>query len=306
MNNRSIEVKNDFDEKVSEFLIYLIKNGGPEPHQYNEFTSIVNNISSDNVDEFREIIKTILNENTLIGHGFIKPFGYPGDFFLIDKIYRRDINEDPFYKKWDLFFQNQPGANAVRNRKDFFIEYCKTLIFKKDNPRVLILGSGPASDVYEFMNNYSGSNRISFDLIDFDQSAIDFSMKKNEKFNGQISYIKINALRFNSFKLYDLIWSAGLFDYFKDKHFTFLIRKYINCLTEDGEMVISNFSTKNPTKRLMEVLSDWYLNLRTESDLYRIASDANIDKEMVSVDKEPLGINLFLKIRKNKDGSDSK
>jgi len=64
-------------------------------------------------------------------------------------------------------------------------------------------------------------------------------------------------------------------------------------------MVISNFSTKNPTKRLMEVLSDWYLNLRTESDLFRIASDANIDKELVSIEKETLGINLFLKIRKN-------
>ena len=51
----------------------------------------------------------------------------------------------------------------------------------------------------------------------------------------------------------------------------------------------------------MEVLSDWYLNLRTESDLYRIASDANIDKELVSVDKEPLGINLFLKIKKTKN-----
>jgi cyclopropane fatty-acyl-phospholipid synthase-like methyltransferase len=140
---------------------------------------------------------------------------------------------------------------------------------------------------------------MSFDLIDFDQAAIDFSMKKNKQFNGRISYNKINALRFNSFRLYDLIWSAGLFDYFKDKHFTFLIRKYINCLTDYGEMVISNFSTRNPTKGLMEVLSDWYLNLRTESDLFRIASDAGIDKEMVSVEKEPLGINLFLKIRKN-------
>ena len=89
-----------------------------------------------------------------------------------------------------------------------------------------------------------------------------------------------------------------MFDYFKDKHFTFLIRKYINCLDDDGEMVISNFSTKNPTKRLMEVLSDWYLNLRTESDLFRIASDANVNKELVSVEKEPLGINLFLKIKK--------
>ena len=70
---------------------------------------------------FREIIRTILNENTLIGHGFVKPFGYPGDFTLIDKIYKFEINEDPKYKNWDLFFQNQPGAKAVRNRKDFFL-----------------------------------------------------------------------------------------------------------------------------------------------------------------------------------------
>lgn len=298
MNSKQIVMENKQEQGVSEFLDYLIEKGGPELKDYEKFTSIVNSLEPAEVDNFREKIKTILNENTLIGHGFVKPFGYPGDFTLIDKIYRFDINQDSIYKNWDLFFQNQPGAYAVRNRKDFFIEYCSKLISKKENAKVLILGSGPASDVYEFLSNFSGGNNINIDLIDFDQSAIDFSMKKNEKFNGQISYNKINALRFNSYKLYDLIWSAGLFDYFKDKHFTFLIRKYINCLEEDGEMVISNFSTKNPTKRLMEVLSDWYLNLRTESDLYRIASDANINKELVSVDKEPLGINLFLKIRR--------
>jgi extracellular factor (EF) 3-hydroxypalmitic acid methyl ester biosynthesis protein len=298
MNTKPIEFKNDLDYKVSEFLFDLIKNGGPQLHEYEKFTAIVNSLSPEDVDCFREKIKTILNEKTLIGHGFVKPFGYPGDFTLIDKIYRFDVNEDAQFKNWDLFFQNQPGANAVRNRKNFFIEYCKKLVREKENAKVLILGSGPATDVNEFLTNYSGGRNISFDLIDFDQAAIDFSMNKNKKFNRQISYNKINALRFNSYKLYDLIWSAGLFDYFKDKHFTFLIRKYINCLTEDGEMVISNFSTRNPTKRLMEVLSDWYLNLRTESDLFRIASDANIDKELVSVEKEPLGINLFLKIRK--------
>jgi hypothetical protein len=288
----------DPEPEVSDFLDYLIKKGGPELQDYEKFTSIVNSIEAEHVDNFRQEIKTILNENTLIGHGFVKPYGYPGDFTLIDKIYRFDINQDSQYKNWDLFFQNQPGAGAVRNRKDFFIEYCKNLVLRKKNAKVLILGSGPASDVHEFLTNFSGGNGIIIDLIDFDQSAIDFSRRKNEMFDGQISYNKINALRFNSYKLYDLIWSAGLFDYFKDKHFTFLIRKYINCLDDDGEMVISNFSTKNPTKRLMEVLSDWYLNLRTESDLFRIASDANVNKELVSVDKEPLGINLFLKIRK--------
>jgi hypothetical protein len=303
MNSDPLGVKNNPGEKVSAFLEYLIKNGGPELQDYEKFTSIVNNLEPSEVDNFREKIKTILNDSTLIGHAFVKPYGYPGDFILIDKIYNFDVNKDPRYKNWDILFHRQPATRAVRNRKDFFIEYCKTLVLKKENAKVLILGSGPASDVFEFLTNYPGSNNISFDLIDFDQSAIDFSMKKNAKFSGQISYNKINALRFNSYKLYDLIWSAGLCDYFKDKHFTFLIRKYINCLTEDGEMVISNFSTKNPSKRLMDVVLDWHLNPRTESDLFRIASDANIDKEMVSVEKEPLGINLFLKIKKKPENS---
>ena len=290
----------DKNSGISDFLHHLIEKGGPDLEDYEKFTSIVDNIKPEEIDKFRDLIKFVLNEKTLIGHGFVKPYGYPGDFRLIDKIYQYDINKEKKYRNWDLFFQNQPGANAVRNRKDVFLDSCKKLINKKVNPRVLILGSGPASDVHEFLTENQGRSKIVFDLIDFDQAAIDFSMKKNEKFNGQISYHRINALRYNSLKLYDLIWSAGLFDYFKDKHFTFLVRKYFNCLTEDGEMVISNFSTKNPTRKLMENLSDWYLNLRTESDLYRIATEANIDKELVSVEKEPLGINLFLKIRKNK------
>lgn len=299
MNRKPLEWSYGLDEKINDYLKFLIENGGPEPSEYEKFISLVNNLKPEEVDDFRERMKPILNDKTLIGHGFIKPYGYPGDFTLINKIYLFEVNSDAKYKNWDLFFQNQPAANAVRNRKDYFMEYCKALISRKANAQVLVLGSGPASDVNEFLTTYLSGKGISFDLIDFDQAAIDFSMKKNKKFNGQISYNRINALRYNSFRLYDLIWSAGLFDYFKDKHFTFLIRKYFNCLSEDGEMVISNFSTKNPTKRLMEVLSDWYLNLRTESDLFRIASDANIDKEMVSVEKEPLGINLFLKIRKN-------
>lgn len=283
---------------VAEYLHSLIEKGGPEYRDYERFTSIVDHVDPLELDDFRNKIRPILNENTLIGHAFVKPYGYPGDFMLIDKIYTFSLNRNPEFKNWDVFFQNQPGANAVRNRKDFFIDYCSRLVKTKENPKVLVLGSGPGSDVHEFLSTHPGTS-ISFDLVDFDQTAIDFSIAKNERFGEQITYYRINALRYNSYRLYDLIWSAGLFDYFKDKHFSFLIRKYYHCLAEDGEMAISNFSTRNPTKKLMENLSDWFLNLRTESDLYRIASDAGVDKELVAVDKEPLGINLFLKVRKN-------
>ena len=291
--------KNELVIKDSEFLDYLLEKGGPEPKDYEKLTSFVNNLDPYEIDIFREKISSVLNENTLMGHAYIKPYGYPGDFMLIDKIYHFCVSDDVRYKNWDNFFHIQPAANAVRNRKSFFLEYCKQLTLRKKNSKVLILGSGPATDVNEFLTGYHGTNKISFDLIDFDQCAIDFSMKKNKKFDGMISFNRINSLRYNPFKLYDLIWSAGMFDYFKDKHFIFLVKKYSNCLVKDGEMVISNFSTKNPTRKLMEVMGDWHLNLRTESDLFSIASDAGIDKELVSIEKEPLGINLFLKIKRN-------
>jgi cyclopropane fatty-acyl-phospholipid synthase-like methyltransferase len=138
---------------------------------------------------------------------------------------------------------------------------------------------------------------IKFDLVDYDQNAIDFSKIQNERFKKSINYFKINVLRFKPFLWYDLIWSAGLFDYFKDKHFVYMINKYYKYLAEGGEFIIGNFSTSNPTRRLMEVLSDWYLVHRSKNDLVRMALEAKASEEQVEVEMEELGVNLFLRIK---------
>jgi cyclopropane fatty-acyl-phospholipid synthase-like methyltransferase len=140
-------------------------------------------------------------------------------------------------------------------------------------------------------------NDIRFDLVDFDQNAIDYSSHKNKKFEKLISYHKVNVLRFEPYMRYDLIWSAGLFDYFKEKHFVYLLKKYINYVAEGGELVIGNFSTENPSQILMEVVSEWYLNYRSREDLLKIARDAGLLNGKVFVDSEALGVNLFLNIQ---------
>jgi len=167
---------------------------------------------------------------------------------------------------------------------------------KSGEKRVLILGSGPATDVNEFLNMYTG-NDISFDLVDYDQNAIDYSSAKNKKFEKLISYNKVNVLRFEPARRYDLIWSAGLFDYFREKHFVYLLRKYINYVADGGELIIGNFSTENPSKILMEVVSEWYLNYRSREDLLNLAGDAGLLNRNVFVDAEALGVNLFLNIQ---------
>ena len=288
---------NQLSREDRDFLISLVAKGGPEPEEYKEFTAIVNNLEDEELSMFREIIRDSLNENTLIGHGFVKPFGYPGDYSLIHNIYRQYVNPDKKYSNWDRFFQDQAGAHAVRNRKDYFHSRCAELDRKgTEEKRILILGSGPATDVYEYLRA-NPESRIRFDLVDFDQNAIDFARAQNREFNGRIEYFKINVLRFKPYQWYDLIWSAGLFDYFKDKHFVYMISKYYKYLNEGGEFIIGNFSNSNPTRRLMEVLSDWYLVHRSKYDLVRMALEANAREEQVEVDMEELGVNLFLRIK---------
>jgi SAM-dependent methyltransferase len=286
-----------FDVNKKLFISYLVKNGGPELHEYEEFDFIVETLDAENMYEFREVMNPILNVNTLIGRSYVKPFGYPGDFYLIDHIYSNHVNRDKKYRNWDIYYQNQEGTMAVRNRKDYFLDQCLRLALKKKGAKkVLILGSGPATDVNEFLNMYGG-NDISFDLVDYDQNAIDYSSAKNKEFEKLISYHKVNVLRFEPSRRYDLIWSAGLFDYFKDKHFVYLLKKYINYVAEGGELVVGNFSTDNPSQILMEVVSEWYLNYRSREDLLKIAGDAGLLNRNVFVDAEALGVNLFLNIQ---------
>ena len=86
----------------------------------------------------------------------------------------------------------------------------------------------------------------------------------------------------------------------------YLINKYLKYLADGGEYVIGNFSHLNPTKRLMEVLSDWYLHHRTKYDLIRMAVEAEANEDNVKVDMEELGINLFLRIRNSVNGHSAK
>lgn len=288
---------NQLAEKNRNFLMSLVEKGGPEPDDYKEFTALVNNLEDEELEVFRDIIRESLNENTLIGHGFVKPYGYPGDYTLIHNIYKEYVNPDVRYTNWDRFFQDQAGAHAVRNRKAYFLARCAEIdIPGEGEKRVLILGSGPATDVHDYLKDHPESN-IKFDLVDFDQNAIDFAKSQNLDFEDVISYIKINVLRYKPNHWYDLIWSAGLFDYFKDKHFVYMINKYYKYLNEGGEFIIGNFSNSNPTRRLMEVLSDWYLNHRSKYDLLRMALEAETKEEQIEIEMEALGVNLFLRIK---------
>lgn len=65
---------------------------------------------------------------------------------------------------------------------------------------------------------------------------------------------------------------------------------------DGGEIVVGNFSQDNPSESY-QGFGDWSLAHRSRSQLLKIAVDAGILPEHCTVEAEPLGVNLFLRIR---------
>ena len=67
MNSKPHDLRNNLEENTSEFLKYLVKNGGPELKDYERFTSIVNRIDPAEVDNFREkLIQYLMRTLSLV------------------------------------------------------------------------------------------------------------------------------------------------------------------------------------------------------------------------------------------------
>jgi hypothetical protein len=284
-----------------EKIEHYVQNGGPEESEWDELNNLINKIHSNvvhqkfNETDLHKIIDAFgdsLTVETIHGQMYLKPYGYSGDYDIIDKIHTNFINEN--YKLFNNYSINLCGAQAVRNRKNY-LNNSIVSITNSHQLNILNIASGPCRDIKEF---YDGNKdaKIHFDCVEFDPKAIDYAISVLDGYSKNVNFINKNALRFTTDKKYDLVWSGGLFDYFDDNIFVRLLKRYSTFLKENAELVIGNFSPNNPSKAYMELMN-WKLNYRDKNHLLQLAEQAGLDMNNVFVDSEPLGINLFLHYR---------
>lgn len=281
----------------------IIVSGGPEPSEYDYLTKACESFMEQGLSLEDELglydeVKPLLSMDSMIGFSFLKPYGYSGDFELIDRIYQKwTSSKSTINRKWDDYYHDLQAARAVRNRKEYLKGQLSKVLQRSTSPRVLNLASGPCTDLFEYFMTRK-SNPIKFDCLDLDSEAIDYASVVCDNFIDDVEFINTNAFRYTTDKKYDLIWSAGLFDYFSDKLFIRLTNRMYGLLAEGGELVVGNFSTNNPSRGLMEVMLKWFLHHRSEEDLINLAKKAGVPEEKIEVNAEETGVNLFLHMKK--------
>lgn len=296
------------DVDALDYLTELVEKGGPEPHKYAELTGLIDDLAarvseSNHPDAETAALRGAFGEDfllsTLHGHVLRRPYGYAGDFAIIDKIYTYHVTPDPRYRRWDEFFHSLSAPKAVRNRKRYFKQTLTRLVGQslKAEVRLLNVASGPARDVAELYAQIDPA-RLATTCVEMDANAIRHANVLTAPYAARVSFIEKNIFRFETDEKFDVIWSAGLFDYFDDKTFVAVLRRMKTWLAEGGELIIGNFSPNNPNRNYMELFGNWFLHHRTDEHLAWLASEAGFSPENIFVGQEPEGVNLFVHLRK--------
>jgi extracellular factor (EF) 3-hydroxypalmitic acid methyl ester biosynthesis protein len=288
--------------EITTFLNAVIENDGPVKADYEPLNLVLNNlrgllakgvINQQEIDGLTQL-PFLQSVDSIMGHIRIKPYGYAGDFKIIERIYTFDTAKE--FQLWDDYSINHVAAQAVRNRKDYF----KALMLKKisnDKIELLDLASGPARDLKELYDELEQPQLLHTDCVDLEAQAIEYAGELCQPYSEQIRFFTKNILKFRADKTYDCIWSAGLFDYLNDDLFVFAIKRFKKYLKPGGEIVIGNFSNENPSRDYMEIFGDWFLIHRSPEELTELGIKAGFEAKNITVDREPLGINLFLHLK---------
>src|SRR6185295_5694668 len=183
--------------------------------------------------------------------------------------------------------------------------------------RFFDLGFGPAQEVLNFLAHEDMCERTQFTLMDFNDETLLSTQKSvdevksqyNRRTSVQLVKKSVNQVLKESLRPeektmgtdYDMIYCAGLFDYFSDKICKRLMNLFYDMLAPGGLLVATNVDSSNPARHQMEYFMEWHLVYRNGSQLATLAPD-NAPPGSFTVKSDSTGVNIFIEVRKPENG----
>lgn len=266
-------------------------------------------------EAFRLLIGPWAYKSLIMKRGFEKPRGYPGDYKMLEIIYDKEPFSAGFGRYFDLYFLNNPYAEAVRKRKDRTAELLIDEInrYSAAKLNILNLTCGSCREIRDILssNKFSYKGHINFGLVDHDEEALSFTKQALEIFrrdNIGFSYFKENILKLYDRKAHyekifgkqDLIYSIGLVDYFPDRMLKGMILFCLGLLSERGKLLLTIKDTdRDPFAPLPPGwYCDWEFVPRNEQGIVELIKGLKSDVSITTKLDESAKI-VFIEIIKN-------
>lgn len=238
--------------------------------------------------EIRIVFQDLFKESGIWSHSLNKPYGYPGDFAILEHVYENKVHSNSqgalggLVDKWSI---NLPLPTAVSARKDVLNHYL-TATIKNFNGKtsVLSVGCGAAREVRELPSN--ALKKLDLTLLDLDSTGIDYAINVLESTPETLSVKKVIADAIVDDLLiklpnqqFDIVYSFGIVDYLTDRHAIPLINNMKKVTNKTGKLL---FCIKDASKydgTFYDIFLDWRFVKRTHQDGLALAEKCGLKVE---------------------------
>ena len=246
---------------------------------------------------------------------YLKPFGYPGDYEVMRFLYERPFEGTTlFAKAMSLAVDQNAASRAVRTRKDLVRRRLEERLENRQKPlQVLAIASGPAQELCELLVKMPELPApLEVVLFDQDKAALAYAYRRLQPLTesrrlGEVKVVYLHEsikrlLRdhtlFDDFGQFDMVFSAGLFDYLRTTTAVQLARDLFSRVAPGGELLVANMVPENPSRWYMEHHLDWHLLYRTRAELMEMAASAAPGARLQLLEEES-GVNPFVEISRD-------
>lgn len=246
---------------------------------------------------------------------FSKPLGFAGDFEMVRMMLANPWEgKNTFARLMNASALRHEAPAAHRNRIQLLHQSLKreshrVLSTGERRVKILNLGCGPAVEILDFVKADAVSANVDFHLVDFNKETLDHVHKNlipevqrlrpdvnivtEQRSVHEIIQLSVEGKPNNDVQ-YDMVYCAGLFDYFRDTTLSFLLQLFYSWVKPGGMVLVTNVTPTHSSVAIMGFVLEWTLELRDEKNMLQLAPE--LGKQETYLDKT--GVNVFLEIRK--------
>ena len=190
-------------------------------------------------------IKDILMQDPLTAHAFNRPRGYAGDAELLDMIYFPDktdmTNVTPLGRKVFNYTVRTTVCRTLKKRVKLVSRYLDNMAEHRKDARVLSVASGHCREAES--STAIRENRLAeLVALDSDKSCQDYVQREYKDYRINPAHLSVADLIKGRSNLgqFDLIYSAGLYDYLGKRFAQKLTAQLYKMLAPEGKLVLIN------------------------------------------------------------------
>lgn len=207
-----------------------------------------------------------------------KPRGYAGDAVMMDYVYAGQAPTGTSAVGAGVFAATTraPMGLSVLFRRSLLRGYIDDTVAEKDGARILSVASGHCREIAGSLVEHPGFNG---ELVALDQDALSCDEVRHSHAAHRVTVLNQSVRDLlgrggEALGAFDLIYSAGLYDYLPEALAQRLTARLIGMLRPGGRLLVANFVPGGSGRGYMELFMDWTLVVRDEPSMLRLCQQA--------------------------------